>query len=55
MPKTQIELPKIKQTTTVTAAMRLIKSVEQSRKTQLNSSLLALLPINICQGLLSHD
>jgi hypothetical protein len=49
------ELPIIKQRTVVTAAMRLIGSVERSRLTQQQSSLLVSIPTTVTQSLLPYD
>lgn len=53
--KHSVTLPVIKQNTLVSDAMRLIDSVERSRLTQQQSTLLALLPVTVIQGLLAHD
>jgi hypothetical protein len=48
-------LPVIKQPTVVTSAMRLIGSVERSRQTQHNASLLVSIPTTVIKGLLPHE
>ena len=53
--KPSVTLPVIKERTIVSDAIRLIHSVERARLTQQQSTLLALVPTTVIQGLLAHD